>query len=94
MKILFVFIFVLFLDALNTSLKSGDQKNDAAFNRDTQLAFNTKVFRAQRNMYLTGFTLFLSLVLNRYITVIAQNVKYEEEVQQLKSQLASTKKKD
>jgi B-cell receptor-associated protein 31 len=33
-------------------------------------AMNVKLFRAQRNLYLTGFTLFLSLLLNRFVSMI------------------------
>jgi peptidoglycan hydrolase CwlO-like protein len=41
-------------------------------------------FYSQRNMYLCGFTLFLSLILNRTYVMILDVLRLEEEVKQLK----------
>jgi len=40
-------------------------------------------FYSQRNMYLCGFTLFLSLILNRTYTMILDVLRLEEEVKRL-----------
>lgn len=37
-------------------------------------------FYSQRNMYLCGFTLFLSLILNRTYTMILQQLRLEEQI--------------
>ena len=37
-------------------------------------------FYSQRNMYLCGFTLFLSLILNRTYVLILETLRLEEEV--------------
>lgn len=37
-------------------------------------------FYSQRNMYLCGFTLFLSLILNRTYTMILETLRLEEKV--------------
>ena len=41
-------------------------------------------FYSQRNMYLCGFTLFLSLILNRTYVMILDTLRLEEEVKRLK----------
>ena len=41
-------------------------------------------FYSQRNMYLCGFTLFLSLILNRTYVMILDVLRLEEENKQLK----------
>ena len=41
-------------------------------------------FYSQRNMYLCGFTLFLSLILNRTYVMILDTLRLEEEVKTLK----------
>ncbi|KAF9434296.1 hypothetical protein BGZ76_008258 [Entomortierella beljakovae] len=43
-------------------------------------------FYAQRNMYLTGFTLFLSLILNRTFFMILELLKSEEKMEIIKKQ--------
>lgn len=40
-------------------------------------------FYSQRNMYLCGFTLFLSLILNRTYTMILDVLRLEDKVKQL-----------
>jgi len=42
------------------------------------LQHQSKYFRAQRNMYISGFTLFLGLILYRFIFVLADLYKIQE----------------
>jgi B-cell receptor-associated protein 31 len=44
----------------------------------------SKMFYNQRNMYLTGFTLFLSVVVARIHTVMLQVADREEELERIK----------
>lgn len=46
-------------------------------------------FYSQRNMYLCGFTLFLSLILNRTYVMILDVLRLEEEVKRLKGDPAT-----
>lgn len=46
-------------------------------------------FYSQRNMYLCGFTLFLSLILNRTYVMILDVLRLEEEVKTLKGDPAA-----
>lgn len=47
-------------------------------------------FYSQRNMYLCGFTLFLSLILNRTYVMILDVLRLEEEVKTLKGDPKAT----
>lgn len=52
---------------------SGDLNYDHAGSRhvDAELQHSMKLFRAQRNFYIAGFSLFLFLVIRRLITLIS-----------------------
>lgn len=43
-------------------------------------------FYSQRNMYLCGFTLFLSLILNRTYVMILETLRLEQEVKVLRGE--------
>jgi B-cell receptor-associated protein 31 len=45
--------------------------------------YQARKFYAQRNMYLCGFTLFLSLILNRTYVMILDTLRLEDEVKRL-----------
>lgn len=49
-------------------------------------------FYSQRNMYLCGFTLFLSLILNRTYVMILDVLRLEEENKRLKGDPAASNK--
>lgn len=48
-----------------------------------RLEVQARKFYSQRNMYLCGFTLFLSLILNRTYTMILEVLRLEEKVKSL-----------
>ncbi|ORZ26485.1 B-cell receptor-associated protein 31-like-domain-containing protein [Lobosporangium transversale] len=96
MKIVFIFVFILFLDSLNRVIKVEEIVSDSDHHHhhhahtDTSVA--AKRFYAQRNMYLTGFTLFLSLILNRTFFTILDLIKSEEKMEVVKKQAAQQSK--
>lgn len=47
-----------------------------------RMEVQARKFYSQRNMYLCGFTLFLSLILNRTYTMILEILQLEEKVKQ------------
>jgi B-cell receptor-associated protein 31 len=49
-------------------------------------------FYSQRNMYLCGFTLFLSLILNRTYTMILENLRLEQEIKRVKGETPANDK--
>uniref|UniRef100_A0A8C7UIU5 Endoplasmic reticulum transmembrane protein n=2 Tax=Oncorhynchus mykiss TaxID=8022 RepID=A0A8C7UIU5_ONCMY len=69
-----IILIVLFLDAVREVRKYSGAGNSKDANLHPNMFDNLhmKLFRAQRNLYISGFTLFLWLVLRRVITLINQ----------------------
>jgi len=96
LKISFIFIGILFVDALQrmfritaeveTAKSSGQGIHDVR----AETSFAARKFYAQRNVYLTGFCLFLSLVLTRTFYIIQDLIHVQDEYAKLKTAAAST----
>ncbi|GAB7344156.1 hypothetical protein MBLNU457_2050t2 [Dothideomycetes sp. NU457] len=91
MKITFIFILILFLDSVNrvyrvqVELYNVSKTNAAAAAMGSErMEVQARKFYSQRNLYLCGFTLFLSLILNRTYTMILDQLRLEEENKKLK----------
>ncbi|KAH8793241.1 BAP31 domain-containing protein [Hyaloscypha finlandica] len=88
MKITFIFILILFVDSLNRVYRvqielaesNKQQGYSAAVLGHERMEVQARKFYSQRNMYLCGFTLFLSLILNRTYTMILDVLRLEEKV--------------
>jgi len=90
LKITFIFILILFVDSVNrvyrvelevsTSKKAQSETIGGAIRSEVQ----ARKFYSQRNMYLCGFTLFLSLILNRTYVMILDVLRLEEELKRVK----------
>ncbi|KAJ5676770.1 uncharacterized protein N7477_002403 [Penicillium maclennaniae] len=89
LKITFIFILILFIDSVNRVYRV--QQELAAFTKDgtgvgaahlgtDRMEVQARKFYPQRNMYLCGFTLFLSLILNRTYTMILEVLRLEDRV--------------
>ncbi|KAI8383058.1 B-cell receptor-associated protein 31-like-domain-containing protein [Blakeslea trispora] len=93
LKIVFGFIFVLFVDAVSR-LQRIDQDVAAEGQPYHDYSYETSLkarkFYAQRNLYLTGFTLFLSLILERTSTLLIQMLKHDEELEYAKKENLSS----
>ncbi|KAG8159585.1 hypothetical protein KVR01_010222 [Diaporthe batatas] len=90
LKITFIFILILFIDSVNrvyrvqvelASVTDGGN-NAAAVMGHERLEVQARKFYSQRNMYLCGFTLFLSLILNRTYIMILDVLRLEEKLKQ------------
>ncbi|CAO3646552.1 unnamed protein product [Mucor hiemalis] len=88
MKVVFVFIFVLFLDAVNTlktfyEVVNADEESNSIPVGGTdfraQVGQAAKKFYAQRNLYLTGFTMLLLLILNKIKNMHLDYIKLEDQ---------------
>ncbi|KAF9054152.1 endoplasmic reticulum protein [Panaeolus papilionaceus] len=101
LKISFIFIAILFADALQRMFRvsaesdlakqgKGGMVND--IRTDTNIA--ARKFYAQRNVYLTGFCLFLSLVLTRTFYIVLDLIHTQEEYAKLKKSGASPDQKN
>jgi hypothetical protein len=93
LKISLFFILLLFIDAIRKSYSLKQEFQDRTI-KDPQsdAYFHAKMFYAQRNIYLTGSTIFLALILNRFFSFIIDLVKQEEKALALKSQSTKTSK--
>ncbi|KAF8154184.1 B-cell receptor-associated protein 31-like-domain-containing protein [Crassisporium funariophilum] len=99
LKISFIFVAILFADALQRMFrvtaesdlaKSGKQGVISDVRTDTNFA--AKKFYAQRNVYLTGFCLFLSLVLTRTFYILLDLIHTQEQYANLKKASTSSVK--
>lgn len=85
-----VILIVLFLDAVREVRK---YSVNSAIDKTAKLYANTydhlhmKLFRAQRNLYISGFSLFLWLVLRRVTNLIVQLASEMESCDALKAQV-------
>ncbi|CAG8600234.1 4294_t:CDS:2 [Paraglomus brasilianum] len=69
-----------------------EAQNTESHTHDMRVDINARKFYAQRNMYLTGFTLFLSLILNRTYALILDLFASEEKLETIKKQAADQSK--
>jgi len=95
LKISFIFITILFVDALQrmwrTAAEADAAKRGGQALQDARSETNhaAKKFYSQRNVYLTGFTLFLSLVLTRVFAIILDLIETQTAYAALKQQVAN-----
>ncbi|KAL1413165.1 Endoplasmic reticulum transmembrane protein 3 [Vanrija albida] len=88
LKITFIFVAVLFIDALQRMVRIAQegayakQKQEMADVR-AETTYAARRFYAQRNLYLTGATLFLSLILSRVFYIILDFIHTQEELNAL-----------
>ncbi|SGY54775.1 BQ5605_C006g03909 [Microbotryum silenes-dioicae] len=89
LKITFIFVFLLFADAVNHMLKIQregvlnkqlGQRSDLRGESD----YRSRKFLSERNFYLHGFTLFLSLILSRTYSLVLDLIKAQEDLALLK----------
>jgi len=92
LKISFIFVAILFADALQRMFRVTAEADHAKSGRQgvisqgvaTDTSIAARKFYAQRNTYLTGFCLFLSLVLTRTFYIILDLIHTQEEYAKLK----------
>ncbi|THH28761.1 hypothetical protein EUX98_g5431 [Antrodiella citrinella] len=96
LKIAFIFVGILFIDALQrmwrVTTEADLAKSSGQGIQDVRSETNiaARKFYAQRNTYLTGFCLFLSLVLTRTFYMILDHIHTQEEYAKLKQETAKS----
>ncbi|KAI0633031.1 B-cell receptor-associated 31-like protein [Trametes polyzona] len=96
-KIAFIFIAILFVDAVQrmwrVTAEADLAKSNGTGAQDVRAETNmaARKFYAQRNTYLTGFCLFLSLVLTRTFYILLDLIHTQEEYAKLKNETKSGK---
>ncbi|KAI5454295.1 Endoplasmic reticulum transmembrane protein 3 [Naganishia albida] len=93
LKITFIFVAILFVDALQRMLKVAQEGQTAKQEKgiqDVRVETNhsARKFYAQRNLYLTGATLFLSLLLARVFYITLDLITVQDELNVLKGKTA------
>ncbi|KAI5917851.1 B-cell receptor-associated protein 31-like-domain-containing protein [Camillea tinctor] len=102
LKITFIFILILFLDSVNRVYRvqvelasvTDAGKGSTVVMGHERLEVQARKFYSQRNMYLCGFTLFLSLILNRTYTMILEVLRLEEKLKQYEGTDRKTKESE
>ncbi|KAK6582090.1 hypothetical protein PZA11_005787 [Diplocarpon coronariae] len=98
MKITFIFILILFIDSVNRvyrvqiELAEANKTSGQAVMGHERMEVQARKFYSQRNMYLCGFTLFLSLILNRTYIMILDVLRLEEKVKKYEGDPKATGK--
>ncbi|KAG5357119.1 Endoplasmic reticulum transmembrane protein 3 [Yarrowia sp. C11] len=88
LKFTFVFILILFVDSVNRVYRvsvdrsTGEYKGNLVATERSEL--QARKFYSQRNMYLCGFTLFLSLILNRTYSLVIELINARDLINELK----------
>ncbi|KAI8087814.1 endoplasmic reticulum protein [Gilbertella persicaria] len=88
LKIVFGFIFILFIDTINRLQRIESEVEGEQHHHDYsyETSIKAKRFYAQRNLYLTGFTLFLSLILERTSALVLELLQREEDLKKAKTE--------
>ncbi|KAK7751201.1 Endoplasmic reticulum transmembrane protein 3 [Diatrype stigma] len=102
LKITFIFILILFLDSVNRVYRvqvelaaaTDSAKGSAAVMGHERLEVQARKFYSQRNMYLCGFTLFLSLILNRTYVMILETLRLEQKLKSYEGTDKNTKESE
>lgn len=92
--VLVAILVLFFLDAIREMRKYSDDTattdgHGHGAHLDTQMQMHMRLFRAQRNFYISGFSLFLSLVIRRIVGLIQSNAALEAEREAAMKQAAS-----
>lgn len=94
LKCIFVFIGIMFADSVNRTVKVTNElyynERDNVISGVSRAEIQSRRFYSQRNMYLCGFTLFLSLILNRTYRMVFELLDVKEKVKKLEAESKST----
>lgn len=91
-KILIIFVLVLFVDAVMRLKRADEEARHGHHDPRILSDLHARKFYAQRNMYLTGFTLFLSLILWRTFSLIHDLLKNEQRMLTVQKQAENQSK--
>jgi len=90
--ILVAILVLFFLDAIREMNKYSDTPNGEASHPthlDAQMQTSLRLFRAQRNFYISGFALFLSLIIKKLVALITTSALLEIEMEAAMKQAQS-----
>lgn len=80
--VLVAFLALFFVDALREMQKYSDTDHNhtgASSHLDAQMQAHMRLFRAQRNFYISGFAMFLCLVIKRIVSLLSATATLQAE---------------
>ncbi|KAJ1954971.1 Endoplasmic reticulum transmembrane protein 3 [Dispira parvispora] len=81
-RVVYVFVFLLFLDAVVRMQKTENElRTEPIADARMESQLHARKFYSQRNVYLTGFTLFLGLILSGTYHLVLDLLKREDEME-------------
>jgi len=89
---LFGLLLLLFLDAVREMRKYSSEEYDLLENPKAEMQAHMKLFRAQRNFYISGFALLLSAIIRRITTLLSMQAGLMAENEAALKQAASASK--
>jgi len=87
-NIFIVVLLILFVDSIRDVRRYSKEEPDLS-HPEAEQNIHMKLFRAQRNFYIAGFSLFLFFVLRRLVTSISNTASLEANVESLRKQAES-----
>lgn len=89
--VLVAILILFFLDAIRemTKYSAEEKKDEVPQHLDSQMQMHMRLFRAQRNFYISGFALFLCLVIKKLVTMISANATLQAETEAAMKQAES-----
>ena len=83
----FIYLFIMCIDSLNTMFRAMDEKVSSVTSiPGSEAILNSKLFRSQRNLYISGFAILLALVIRRYILLLSTQAQLESNLSTLQKQ--------
>jgi len=89
---LFGLLLLLFLDAIREMRKYSSEEYDLLENPKAEMQAHMKLFRAQRNFYISGFALLLSAIIRRITTLLSMQASLMAQNEAAMKQAASASK--
>jgi len=86
---LFGLLCLLFLDAIREMRKYSNEEYDLTVNPKAEMQAHMKLFRAQRNFYISGFALFFSLIIRKLASLISAQATLQAQTEAALRQASS-----
>ena len=83
----FVYLSIMCLDSVMSMLRAMEEKSaGVSAVPGSEAIINSKLFRSQRNLYISGFAILLALVIRRYILLLSTQAQLEKNLSTLQKQ--------
>ncbi|KAI6651631.1 hypothetical protein LOD99_4882 [Oopsacas minuta] len=84
---LFVYLSIMCVDSVLSMFRAMDEKGSSVSTvPGSEAMINSKLFRAQRNLYISGFAILLALVIRHYILLLSTQAQLQKNLSTLQKQ--------